>query len=238
MQLQTCQLTANPVPVPNDVSISPASPPQHAHVSSQLDKRSRLPPLLPAAATGSSIDAQDQRRKSRSKSGFVSPFKDCLGSFGKLTAPRFPRPSDGKVNGYIKFNWPDRRASNARSSSISVLPDDHDNEYDEEDQTQSLVSNSQNSLTLYSRSVESIASSSSSPTYPSFSGQASELISNFIYNPSISSQSSPILSTKYISSELLSGSQSAQSPRLVPPHFGLVAKMDQMDRSFWSFCKF
>ncbi|OAA42779.1 hypothetical protein ISF_09695 [Cordyceps fumosorosea ARSEF 2679] len=55
----------------------------------------------------------------------TNPFDDCSGLFGHDSPlPKFPRPADGEVNSYVKFNWPRpplQRQCPAPQASTSTL---------------------------------------------------------------------------------------------------------------------
>ncbi|KAL6696554.1 fungal-specific transcription factor domain-containing protein [Trichoderma pleuroticola] len=172
--------------------------------------------------------------------GFVSPFKDCVSSFGIQASRRFSRPSDGTVNSYIKFNWPQRRTQGGRSSSVSVIAQPGNGADD--DQVEEIIRPStQSSLSL-------VASNRHSNRHSKQISQATEILLN--------SQRRPDRSLSFSDSTLMSAGSSysvtspsahpwnpqgrathssSQGPRMLPSHFGLVSKMDKIDRQLWAF---
>lgn len=173
--------------------------------------------------------------------GFVSPFKDCIATFGKQAAPRFPRPRDGRVNSYIKFNWPSRRPQDGRSSSVSAAARPGD--AGEEDEVEEIVRPS-------TQSSSTLANSSRHPN--DYANQASHEITSRSSNPlkrserswSFSDTSSPPALSGYTATSPYarpwshgwgSSHSSMSSPQMLPTHFGLVSRMDKMDRKLWSF---
>ena len=82
-----------------DASPMPSQPPPTEPMSRVI-----LPARRESALVSGAVSRDRRRRKPQSKTAvFSSPFKDCLEDFGNLTGPRYCRPVDGKVNGYIKF---------------------------------------------------------------------------------------------------------------------------------------
>ncbi|KAI9151684.1 hypothetical protein HJFPF1_08893 [Paramyrothecium foliicola] len=109
----------------NNGTLAPMVP-----VCSEVTTQShRLPRLLPAASDTSPVPTsshpQDQRRrKTRVKTNLVSPFKDCIETFGKFSRLHFTRPQGGSVNGYVKFNWKGNGAAASQPASIAQSPID------------------------------------------------------------------------------------------------------------------
>ncbi|KAK1251827.1 hypothetical protein MKX07_007306 [Trichoderma sp. CBMAI-0711] len=173
--------------------------------------------------------------------GFVSPFKDCIATFGKQAAPRFPRPRDGRVNSYIKFNWPSRRPQDGRSSSVSAAARSGD--AGEEDEVEEIVRPSTQSSSALANSNRHLSDGAH---------QASHEITPRLSNPLKRSERSwsfsdtstpPALSGYTVTSPYArpwshgwgSSHSSMSSPQMLPTHFGLASRMDKMDRKLWSF---
>ncbi|KAH6605801.1 zinc finger protein [Trichoderma cornu-damae] len=239
-------------PPPAELNFSPASY-TSLHHSPSSEQQPRPPWTLPAspndAAQLSLPQAELEHRRHRPQPGphgFVSPFKDCLETFGKLTSMRFPRPSDGRVNSYIKFNWPQRRTQAGRSSSVSLIarPNDAEDNQAETDNPPPSVQSSSVLIASNRRSTHRPAHrSAQAPTQAtarwrpssqrkydrslSFSGSGTlpSAIPGFLF----SSRSAPSWSHGWV------GHPSQNAPRMLPPHFGLSSKMDRMDRLLWDF---
>ncbi|CAM1502062.1 Fc.00g040460.m01.CDS01 [Cosmosporella sp. VM-42] len=212
-----------------DLELSPTTTPAQPQLQShQSSQPSRLPRLLPAVPVEETLDIipqpQDSRkRKPRSKPHLVSPFTDCRDRLGELTGPRYARPDNGQVNGYVKFNWPSRRPS-IRSAvpdtSSSVVTDDGVT-----DIQPSTISRSSSIVSLIGPvpAPSSANSVALSPVNSEFSGWG--LV------PSPPTGTITPLSPQDSSIQLLTTGE----PRMLPPHFGLQARMDKMDRRLWEF---
>ncbi|KAL7817113.1 fungal-specific transcription factor domain-containing protein [Trichoderma gracile] len=199
-------------------------------------------PVLPADA-----EHMHSRHKTRAQShprshGFVSPFKDCIATFGKQPSPRFPRPTDGRVNSYIKFNWPTRRPQGGRSSSVSAStrPGDDAGGEDEVEEIVRPSSQSSSALATPGRHLNDCASQASHEIAP----RSSNPLKRSERSWSFSDTTSPPASSGYaITSPYArpwshgwgSSHSSMNSPQMLPTHFGLVSRMDKMDRKLWSF---
>jgi hypothetical protein len=66
----------------------------------------------------------------------VRPIKNHKPRTKQQRSPRFPRPTDGKVNSFIKFNWPRYRTQGDRPPSIPVVI--HFNDTADDDQTKAI----------------------------------------------------------------------------------------------------
>ncbi|PHH68939.1 hypothetical protein CDD80_7123 [Ophiocordyceps camponoti-rufipedis] len=246
-------------PMPGSAPVQPlasqSSPPQSAssalsvpdyhHISSpaspivsrpsQVSKRPRC--LLPPPA-GDAPGVVEQRTVN--SFGLVSPFRDCVGIFGQASKRRFARPVDGKVNGYIKFNWPVERPSRRESlvhedsTSASVVELD--------DETAAAVEASSSS----SSSIVPFHSASSSVACSSMVALSPDLDSNFDFSGYLYGSSgasslellnavTTMTSPSLVSADGPSEVASMGAPRKVPHLFGYEAKMDPTDRKFWAF---
>lgn len=195
----------------------------------------------PAAEQASPSSTEGEQHSSRKpRHGFVSPFKDCLDTFGKLSSLRFNRPTDGTVNSYIKFNWPKHDELYSRPSSKSAAT-----QYGEDDdQNKHVRQLSQSSSTLIATKLlynqaspestseqfysEQLGRYSRSPSLPSSSASHSA-------NLSPSSPSFYARSWDQRNLQILRQMTEYTVPKL-PSHFGFVSQMDDMDRRFFYFC--
>lgn len=194
----------------------------------------------PGAEQASPSSAEDEHGSRKPRHGFISPFKDCLDTFGKLSSLRFHRPTDGTVNSYIKFNWPKRDEQYSRPSSKSAATQYGE---DDDDQNEHVRQLSQSSSTLVATNYhltqaspestseqlysEQLGRYSRSPSLPSSSASRSEILS-----PSSSSYARSWDQRNLHISRQMAGHT---VPKL-PSHFGFVSQMDDMDRRFFDFC--
>ncbi|KAJ6442031.1 Protein phosphatase inhibitor [Purpureocillium lavendulum] len=219
-----------------DVDVSPVSPTNVpiSRPSSHLHKRPRysIDSSNEAVSNTSQNPAKIQHpRKSIARATLVSPFKDCLGSFGEVNRRRFDRPFDGKVNGYIKFNWPKdkqpRRASSARAASVSdatSVVEVVGSGADDDSPTTSLTAIGPIPMT---------ASASAMIVAQDFDYHGFDFSSFLHQSPSPIEGFSPTFS--HPRTEISTDVTPIGAPRMVPKLFGYEAKMDQTDRKFWTF---
>ncbi|KAM4062882.1 fungal specific transcription factor [Hirsutella rhossiliensis] len=208
-------------PTRGSLSLAPSLPPKR--------------PRFPLATAGDSglgdvnYHIKDHHsRKGANRLALVSPFKDCVGNFGEAQQRRFNRPFDGKVNGYIKFNWPkdkpDRRPSAGRES---------------------LVLDSPNVAELVASTADVDAPQSSLVhlgSAPASMTMSPDLDSNFdfscfLYGPPSSFElSHPVeVEARAVGAEISTELVPIGAPRKVPKLFGYEAQMDHTDRKFWTF---
>ncbi|KAJ6783549.1 hypothetical protein PWT90_10636 [Aphanocladium album] len=183
------------------------------------------PPSRSPALLSEPAPQEQRRRKSRSKYVITSPFSDCIDTFGRnFSLKRFARPVDGKVNGYIKFSWPKREGEKQSSRVIEVT--EIDNEGDSSASLPSTYACKQsNELAMQRRG-------SSTSTISVITGSESpySTASTLIVTQNGQQLQSPTGSfSQFLDSEV------AEHPRFVPPHFGYVAVMDNMDRKLFKF---
>ena len=240
-----------------ELNFSPASP-THDLISrppSHVHKR----PRLHLAATGDAVaDGPQLRgqipRKPTSKAILVSPFKDCVGNFGDIHHRRFHRPLDGKVNGYIKFNWPKdqqpRRPSSTRPpSSVSTSPGVSakvlsPTEVDAfatslvplgpsaaPSGSAIILSSLPPDVSLSYKDIDRFFNDNFSEAFD-FSPTTVSPVTSSVFD-SRTASGSPTTTDTEISTELVR----IGAPRKIPPQMGYDAKMDATDRAFWSFCK-
>lgn len=196
-------------------------------------------PAVEQASPSSTEGEQHSSRKPRH--GFVSPFKDCLDTFGKLPSLRFSRPTDGTVNSYIKFNWPKRHDQYSRPSSKSAATQHSE---DGDDQNENVRQLNQSSSTLVATNYHFTQASPES-TSEQLSSEQLERYSRSPSLPSSSASHSAILSPSSPSSHARSWDQrnlqiahqmTGYTVPKVPSHFGFVSQMDDMDSRFFDFC--
>ncbi|ODA82236.1 hypothetical protein RJ55_00743 [Drechmeria coniospora] len=169
----------------------------------------------------------------------LSPFKDCVGNFGQNHNHRFNRPSDGKVNGYIKFNWPKQRPS-APSSLDRPLPGAISS-----DGVKSAVPFFKpRTRSKFMTKFEFNLNNSSTAT----SSTATKMIAPDVEHPDedytallhgpVSSEISAVSGVQYgpdLPEAKPNQMVTIGAPQKVPELFGLDAKMDAVDRRFWMF---
>ncbi|KAK4073710.1 transcriptional regulator family: Fungal Specific TF [Trichoderma harzianum] len=200
--------------------------------------------LFVSASVEQVVSSQAEQEHSSSKlesrsHRFVSPFKDCVSSYVQ-TSRRFSRPSDGTVNSYIKFNWPQRRTQGGRSSSVSVAAQPGNDADD--DQVEEIIrpsTQSSSSLVASHRHSHQYAKQLSQATAILLNSQRrsdrSLSFSDGIMPSAGSSYSVTSPSAHPWNSHGWASHSSSQAPRMLPSHFGLVSKMDKIDRQLWAF---
>lgn len=189
-----------------------------------------------AAEQASPSPAKGGHSSRKPRHGFVSPFKDCLDTFGKPSSLRFTRPTDGTVNSYIKFNWPKRDEQGSRPSSKSAATKSGEDDDDQIEDVRQLspsssafvAANYHLNQTSPNTTSEQFYSYSPSPSLPGSSTSRSA-------NLSPSSSSSYARSWDPRSLHILRQMAGDTVPKL-PSHFGFVSQMDDMDRRFFDFC--
>ncbi|KAH0492782.1 hypothetical protein TgHK011_007717 [Trichoderma gracile] len=148
----------------------------------------------------------------------------------------------GRVNSYIKFNWPTRRPQGGRSSSVSAStrPGDDAGGEDEVEEIVRPTSQSSSALATPGRHLNDCASQASHEIAP----RSSNPLKRSERSWSFSDTTSPPASSGYaVTSPYArpwshgwgSSHSSINSPQMLPTHFGLVSRMDKMDRKLWSF---
>ncbi|KAH7319748.1 hypothetical protein B0I35DRAFT_478071 [Stachybotrys elegans] len=105
-----------------------SSGPAHSHSPPMYSSQPSAPRPLDAASVNpparSPPRPHDQVQHSAPfrSTDFTSPFKDCLEAFGTLPFPRYSRPPNGQINGYVKFNWTGESARGSSSGSGTPKP--------------------------------------------------------------------------------------------------------------------
>lgn len=198
------------------------------HLQPPPRRRQAQPSGSPSLAS-EPVHREQRRRKSRSKHAYTSPFYDCLDSFGRnLPRRKFPRPIDGKVNGYIKFSWPLKEGRQSSTTADVASIDYQGSSPSSVVATQ--ISNRNSELSLQRRCSASPASTStlsagSASPYSTSSTLTPSQIGGFLQSPTGSFRS-------------CCPSDDTEAPQLLPSQFGLTGVMDNMGRKLFSFCKF
>ncbi|KAK4072698.1 transcriptional regulator family: Fungal Specific TF [Trichoderma aggressivum f. europaeum] len=216
----------------NGSSSNSISPERESHSPQDLDVSATAVEQVPSSRAEQEHNSPKLESKSHK---FVSPFKDCVSSFGQASR-RFSRPTDGTVNSYIKFNWPQRRTQGGRSSSVSVVArpgNDADDDQVEEvirpstQSSPSLVAPNRHAKQISQATAILLNSQRRFDRSLSFSDSTLPAAgsSHYATSPSAHSWSSHGWATH----------SSSQGPRMLPSHFGLVSKMDKIDRQLWAF---
>ncbi|OAQ57996.1 zinc finger-like protein [Pochonia chlamydosporia 170] len=204
------------LPTTSQFEFTPPSPSESFYPSQPAPFKR---PVVPDGSTASSNEV------------LRSPFRDCIGTFGLQKSLFFSLPSDGKVNGYIKFSWPkDKRAKNTLTSRTASISDANRviEINDATDTSDGFASQSSMALTGPSRAPSrSEDSAKFTVEVSSFYSQLSA--GNTTSNTPVGFTSSTVLSNA--STEVVS----MGAPKLLPSQYGLEAKMDNTDRRFWMF---
>ncbi|OAA50577.1 hypothetical protein NOR_01027 [Metarhizium rileyi] len=189
---------------------------------------------ITAPTSGSVSDGHQlpQSSSTFSHGTILSPFRDCIGTFGLRKSQYFSRPMDGKVNGYIKFSWPKdkhgKQRTQGRVSSVSgpsrVTEVNGIMEANDE-----LTSQSSTAFLSHS----SVPSKSSDDLFE-FTVDVSSYFNqpeppNMMSYPPVRLTQSPILPNP--SHQVVS----MGAPKMLPSQYGYEAKMDETDRRFWMF---
>ncbi|KJZ78614.1 hypothetical protein HIM_02005 [Hirsutella minnesotensis 3608] len=223
-----------------DLDTFPLSPTRASvsTTSSRLQKRPRYSIHASGGSnlTGLSSQVKDESSpKSPNSLLLVSPFKDCVGNFGEAQKRRFSRPYDGKVNGYIKFNWPKEKDSRRHSVGRESPGGDSPNV------TESIVSYPETADTPCSSLIPLGPSPAASITPISFNEVDQSFdFTNFLHGP-VSSTSFEQIEVVEVDAAATTGGEGSNelapmgAPRKVPNLFGYEAQMDQTDRKFWTF---
>ncbi|RYC79969.1 hypothetical protein BFJ63_vAg17143 [Fusarium oxysporum f. sp. narcissi] len=219
---------------PTFLAPQPAALDFHAATAPQPQPRLRqtqsLRPLLPKVQDASLEQAVEPKDSTNGEIAVhepgvtVSPFTANEDRLIVSAVPRFSRPENGQVNGYVKFNWPSRSTSRRPSALIPLSSED-----DVEDTTPNSV---RPQTTVRSPSIilvgpVPVASPVPSGTVPPMSIEGTP-----------ASASSPIMMASSPGSPQNSSSQAVITgdPRMLPPQFGFQAKMDNIDRRLFEFC--
>lgn len=233
------------------ISSAVISPPSELDIPVEPPPSAGFPPqvqlILPTSSQyatasksrGSSAELSRQNTRVVGKTRIVSPFRDCLESFGTFPTNSFTRPKEGYVNGYIKFTWGNREMQNApeteeppsQDTSLEVMMPVSTSTVPP---TAALamanfVGPPQPQLVTDGLRVDTSTSPSSIVDLSPITGDMS-MSTMFMSQPS-SLASSPNMSNGLVNYH--------NDPQMLPPQFGFHAKVDvTMDRKFWQFCKY
>jgi hypothetical protein len=177
--------------------------------------------------------AEDNSQTDMNLTFVPSPFNDCVGTFGSFQLNALNPPSNGFVDGYIKFRWspshkkpalllPQAVGSAAAASPPNLAATDH-----------SSTSPESVSTALVKQSLKAGGPGTliASPLSADFS-----LASSPINNEDSSRHGTP---TSDFSTDDAQTIVARTGPRLLPSQFGFQAKMKgPWDRRFWEFCMF
>ncbi|KAM0202241.1 hypothetical protein ACHAPQ_001724 [Fusarium lateritium] len=181
----------------------------------------RLPRLLPAVPER---NAEQQNSKDGTAVGRVvlSPFTANEDRLIVAAFPRFARPENGQVNGYVKFHWPSRTTSRRPSGYVPMSF---------EEDVEDITPNVTRSQTI-----------GRSPNLTTFVGPAPVMspVANGTASPlsnegSWSSASSVTMAANSPISPQDSQAVITGDPKMLPPQFGFQAKMDNIDRRLFEF---
>ncbi|KAF4338266.1 hypothetical protein FBEOM_7800 [Fusarium beomiforme] len=189
----------------------------------------RLPRLLPAvqdAVPEQAVEPQDSNKKCVPPVDglVVSPFTANEDRLIVSAFPRYARPENGQVNGYVKFNWPSRATSRRPSSHVPLSSED-----DVEDITPSITRS--HALDRNSTIITVVG------PVPAVSSAPNGSISPMSLEGGWGSASSPMMAGSPIASHDPSQALVTGDPRMLPPQFGFQAKMDHIDRRLFEFCE-
>ncbi|KAH7157718.1 fungal-specific transcription factor domain-containing protein [Dactylonectria estremocensis] len=205
-----------------------ATPGSRRTSSRQFIHPSRLPRLLPAVPADpleAIIRPQETLLHRPPPRTLFSPFTNSEDRLFECFYPRYVRPENGQVNGYVKFNWPSRRPS---TTARPIGPDPPPITAVVEDVTDATptttVNHTSNTMSLIGPAIPPPG-----PGAVTMSPIFSEASWGIYSSPPMSS-----VSPMYSQDSALS-SVSPTDPRMLPPHFGFQAKMDLMDRRLWDF---
>ncbi|KPM40958.1 hypothetical protein AK830_g5628 [Neonectria ditissima] len=224
---------AAPQPAGPDIDFSAATSVNPQTLSHQVPRQPRLPRLLPAIPSDqleAIVYPQNTHLLRPRQKDLRSPFTDREDRLIESSVPRYIRPENGQVNGYVKFNWPSRPG---RATVRPAVPDPPPTTDVEE-----VISDSvrQASTTTLSRSssIITLIGPATAPSMmdgvtlsPSHASYASSLIMSS--PPSTAGSVSPVLPHEAMQVT------TPGEPGRIPPLFGFSTYMDSMDRRLWDF---
>lgn len=219
---RVCELTFHAAPQPATLNLHAATTPQPELQRPQTQDLPRLLPALPNATPDKDVECVDLKKGG---AHFVSPFA----SKERLTVsalPRFARPHNGQVNGYVKFNWPTKQDSSQQPDPTPLQSED-----DVEDITPHISRSrpdNHNSGIVY-------LDMSAPTTSRTQSRRASSVTIELVLGGGTPSQAM-MVNPSPSPQEVF-----ARAPRKVPKKFGheaAMADMDYIDRRLFDFCKF
>ncbi|KAF5979012.1 hypothetical protein FCOIX_5556 [Fusarium coicis] len=203
----------------------PEPQPEPEPPRSRVQRLPRLLPAVPDALPEKAVELQDSKKRGLApvKGIVVSPFTSNEDRLIVSAYPRYARPENGQVNGYVKFNWPSR-ASSRRLSGPVPLPS--------EDDVEDITPNITRSHSVgYPPAIITLVSLG-----PAVSSTPNGTVSPMNLEGGWGNASPPVLmagSPIYFqdtSQVLIAG-----DPKMLPPQFGFQAKMDHIDRRLFEF---
>jgi len=227
---QVRELTFHSAPQPAlnlQVATAPQPEPQPEPPRSQAQRLPRLLPAVHDALPERAVEPQDSKKRGLApvEGLVVSPFTANEDRLIVSAYPRYARPENGQVNGYVKFNWPSRAPSRRPSGPVPLPP---------EDDVEDITSNVTRSHTA-GRTPTIITLVNPGPAV---SSAPNGTISPMDLEGGWGSTSSPILMAgSPVSVQDTSQILVAGDPKMLPPQFGFQAKMDHIDRRLFEFCK-
>ncbi|KAF5965658.1 hypothetical protein FCOIX_12872 [Fusarium coicis] len=203
----------------------PQPQPQPEPPRSQVQRLPRLLPAVSDALPERAVELQDLKKRGLApvEGVVVSPFTANEDRLIVSAYPRYARPENGQVNGYVKFNWPSR-APSRRPSGPVPLPSEDDVEDITPNVTRSHTAGRPPTIiTLVNPG-------------PAVSSAPNGTISPMDLEGGWGNTSSPILMAgSPISFQDTSQILIAGDPKMLPPQFGFQAKMDHIDRRLFEF---
>ncbi|KAH7227938.1 fungal-specific transcription factor domain-containing protein [Fusarium oxysporum] len=225
---QVRELTFHSAPQPAlnlQVATAPQPEPQPEPPRSQAQRLPRLLPAVHDALPERAVEPQDSKKRGLApvEGLVVSPFTANEDRLIVSAYPRYARPENGQVNGYVKFNWPSRAPSRRPSGPVPLPP---------EDDVEDITSNVTRSHTA-GRTPTIITLVNPGPAV---SSAPNGTISPMDLEGGWGSTSSPILMAgSPVSVQDTSQILVAGDPKMLPPQFGFQAKMDHIDRRLFEF---
>ncbi|KAG7423516.1 hypothetical protein Forpi1262_v015282 [Fusarium oxysporum f. sp. raphani] len=211
------------------VTWTPPSPdsqipqPRPQQPCAQIKRLRHLLPADPNADPEPAVERGDPKNDETALDGCViSPFNSHEGRLIKSAFPRFDRPENGQVNGYIKFNWPSRAPSRRPSRHVPLSSRD-----DVEDITPNIT-----------RSHTFVPNSTIIPfeTVPTVDSAPYGTISPMSLKRGWGSNSLPtLMAGSPFSPQEPSQVLATGDPKMLPPQFGSQTRMDDMGRQLFSF---
>ncbi|KAM0561111.1 hypothetical protein ACHAPJ_003612 [Fusarium lateritium] len=222
---QVRELTFHAAPQPAALNLRAAAAHQPQPSRSQTQRLPRLLPAVPATSPERVVVPQKPENDETAVEGLViSPFTANEDRLIVSAIPRYVRPENGQVNGYVKFNWPSRTPPRRPSGPVP-LPS--------EDDIEDIMANSVRSQTIgRSPSVTTLVGPVPVAS-PTMSGTVSPMNIDAVWT----SGSSPIMMTgsPVPPQDLSSQVAITGDPKMLPPQFGFQTKMDHIDRRLFEF---
>ncbi|SPJ85320.1 uncharacterized protein FTOL_11101 [Fusarium torulosum] len=181
----------------------------------------RLPRLLPAVPERNA-EPQNSRDETAVGRPVLSPFTANEDRLIVAAFPRYARPENGQVNGYVKFHWPSRTTSRRPSGYVPMAFEE-----DVEDITPNVM---RSQTTGRSPNLTTFVGPA-----PAMSHVASGTVSPISNDGAWSSASPMTMMANSPISPQDSQAVTTGDPKMLPPQFGFQAKMDNIDRRLFEF---